>query len=416
MLDKIEKSKVNILTFCTMCSLAIVLSACNNDKKSTTITGTENVQGLWEQTGYGNLLRIEGKTADVFEFTRNTCIKTSELDSEEVDKIIDKATLTGDKKSFSRISPADAFTQTYNKLDGLPSSCHVQNIIETSTPTLVFDHLWNTFNDYYAFFSERNVDWEQQRALYRPNVADDMSDEALFTLLSEMLDPLDDDHVALSAETDEFEVEFSPAHETFIFENELAAEFNQQTQYDDLEEYMDEKLNEALQHPLQFVDNVKQAGALLNGDTPAVYWGTIGDVAYIHFIRMIGFDETLTNTDEYNPDKDMQAVDEIIERILTDLKDSKAMVIDVRLNSGGHDLVSLKIANHFATQQQRVISQFSRSFAGNTPQLHASLEPVATPYTKPVAILSSQSTGSAAEIFLMVMNSYQLLLQQQLQV
>lgn len=409
MLNKIEKSKNNILTFSAMCSLAIILSACDNDNNSTnnTTIGSEDIQGTWEQTGYGKLLRIEGKTADTFDFTRNTCIKTSELDSEELDQVINKVALTSDKKSFSRTPPGAAFTEIHNKLDALPDSCHAGRIIEASTPILVFDHLWNTFNDYYAFFAERNVDWEQQRADYRPKVTDDMSDEALFTLLSEMLDPLDDDHVVLSAETDTFEENFSPAHETFIFENEIAAEFYQQTQYDDLGEYMGAKLSEARQHPLQFVDNVKQAGPISDG-FPAVYWGTIGDIAYINFTRMIGFDETLKEGDDdsvYDQGRDMQAVDAIIKRVIADLKDTQAMVIDVRLNYGGHDLASLKIANHFTTQQQRVISQFTRSFAGETPQVHASLEPVAEPYTKPVTILASQDTGSAAEIFLMAMNS-----------
>ncbi len=67
-----------------------------------------------------------------------------------------------------------------------------------ASPQQVFDHLWNDVNDRYAFFNVKNIDWEDVRDKYRPMVNDDMSDESLFDVLSEMLFELRDGHVNIT--------------------------------------------------------------------------------------------------------------------------------------------------------------------------------------------------------------------------
>lgn len=393
--------------------IGVLLSACHSSNKNDTETLADQVrpsdfQGVWEQTGYGRLLDINGEEAKLFEFTRETCIQTEELSSVEIDQFVETSTLSANKDSLENVIKGELFTTSYDRREALPASCQPGELIVESTPSTVFDHVWHNFNDYYAFFEERHVDWEAQGAQYRPLVHDAMTDEQLFELLSEMLDPLDDDHVELSADTETFEAEFSPAHDAFVFENELAEAFSHQTDFDDVDEYTSFQVKLARKLPLASVSNLKQAG-LIGGIAPAIYWGTInGDVAYVNVTRMFLFDEAFDIEDdnfEYDAEQDMEALNRILNKVMAELKDTRAMIIDVRLNYGGSDFASLEIANRFAADELQVISKFARSYSGDTPIKYASTTPVSDPYLKPLVVLSSQETGSAAEIFLMAMNT-----------
>jgi len=90
---------------------------------------------------------------------------------------------------------------------------------------------------------------------------------------------------------------------------------------------------------------------------------------------------------------------------MSDLQDTRAMVIDVRSNGGGTDFSSIEIVNRFATDKLLVINKFARSYDGESAIRQAFTTPVSNSYTSPIVVLSSMETASAAEIFLMAMNS-----------
>ena len=66
-------------------------------------------------------------------------------------------------------------------------------------PERNFESLWRTFHNRYPFFELRNVDWKKQYDTYRPKVTTRTSDDELFDIFCQMLDPLDDGHVELKA-------------------------------------------------------------------------------------------------------------------------------------------------------------------------------------------------------------------------
>ena len=70
-------------------------------------------------------------------------------------------------------------------------------------PEKNFEELWETFQNRYPFFELRNVDWEKQYVTYRPKVTGETSDDELFDIFCQMLDPLDDGHVELVAKMGE---------------------------------------------------------------------------------------------------------------------------------------------------------------------------------------------------------------------
>src|SRR5437762_13639423 len=64
-------------------------------------------------------------------------------------------------------------------------------------PIAVFDEFCKFFEDRYAFFELRGVDWEGQKDVFRPKVNATTSDDELFSLLRQMIDPLDDHHTSI---------------------------------------------------------------------------------------------------------------------------------------------------------------------------------------------------------------------------
>lgn len=410
---EIKRVRQRIILLLTTCMLGLTLSACSSsdNEEPPTQGGTptrDDLQGVWEQTGYGFVLKIENESAEFFEFTRAGCIQTEIFGSEILDVILDTSTISSDKMSLDIMEPAELFSKTYIKRTALPEFCHPDKRIEDSTPRIVFDHFWHTFNDYYAFFTERQVDWEAQRAIYRPQVSDDLTDQQLFGLLSQMIDSLDDGHVSLVANTDNFESDFSPQDNASVFKAELTESFNQQVEFDDIDDYLEFQLERARMVSFQLVNNLKQAGPTFGREVPAaIYWGILdNNVGYINITRMTLFDETF---DIANGDldivEDIKALNEILDEVIADLQDTRAMVIDVRSNTGGTDSESMEIINRFATDRLRVISKFARSFNGETEIKQAITKPVSNPYTSPIVVLSSLETASAAEIFLMAINS-----------
>jgi len=86
-------------------------------------------------------------------------------------------------------------------------------------------------------------------------------------------------------------------------------------------------------------------------------------------------------------------------KVLEDLKDMKTMVIDVRFNGGGQDIVSLEILRRFTDKKRKVA--FKKAVLGSnyTSRHPIYLKPAPKPYTKPVYILTSQQTASAGDFF-----------------
>lgn len=67
-----------------------------------------------------------------------------------------------------------------------------------SKPESNFEFFWNTFDKNYSGFQVRKVDWDQQYIKYRKLVTPSTTDDELFKLLNEMVEPLKDGHVVIS--------------------------------------------------------------------------------------------------------------------------------------------------------------------------------------------------------------------------
>ena len=71
------------------------------------------------------------------------------------------------------------------------------------SPKGIFNTMWNDFNETYALFEHKGVDWNDVYNTYSPQISSNMSDQALFNVLAEMIEVLNDAHVWIVAPFEE---------------------------------------------------------------------------------------------------------------------------------------------------------------------------------------------------------------------
>lgn len=71
-----------------------------------------------------------------------------------------------------------------------------------NTPTGNYQALYENVRDNYAFFEEKQINWDSIDRVYRPLVSDSLKSDSLFRILSLMLGALGDGHVNLYSATD----------------------------------------------------------------------------------------------------------------------------------------------------------------------------------------------------------------------
>jgi hypothetical protein len=71
-----------------------------------------------------------------------------------------------------------------------------------NSPQGNFEALWTILDEHYCFFEYKEIDWNKIHAEYAQRIDNNMNQESLFMLLSEMLQKLKDGHVNLSSPFD----------------------------------------------------------------------------------------------------------------------------------------------------------------------------------------------------------------------
>jgi len=257
----------------------------------------------------------------------------------------------------------------------------------------VFDYVWNTFNEYYAFFELRDVDWAAEYARQSPRVAEATDDAALFSLLSDLLSPIDDGHVVLASDNDFF----SPAVERGA-NLELIQGFEAQTDTTDPDVYVDNVLEQFRQTVVSRMDegSVREQGPLS--------WATAADgtIGYIFILDMVDYatDASGEPRDDASAFEELQAAKAVMDQAMADLANTSRMIVDVRLNGGGLDSIALDFASRFVSDRQLAFSKTARSRDYESIPVEAWLEPSTTgAYLNPVTLIVGADTASAAEIF-----------------
>lgn len=233
----------------------------------------------------------------------------------------------------------------------------------SNSATENFEALWKDYDAHYGTFITKNIDWQETYNQFRPMVYDGMPDSSLFSVMKNLLDVLDDNHVFLKplASTG------LPWYKGGILGRVQVQDYNK----DVAESYLIQKLS--------------------YGD--AIDYGFLqNNIGYISFKKF---------------DNDFSFYPEAMDAVLHTLINSKGIIIDMRENDGGEDRVSQYIANRFASERHFSFSSSLRNGPAHndfaTPIKFFTEPEGSFQYTKPVIIINNLNVYSAGETFVLAM-------------
>ncbi|PIB31456.1 hypothetical protein BFP75_01530 [Maribacter sp. 4G9] len=253
-------------------------------------------------------------------------------------------------------------------------------------PEKIFETLWQTFEDNYAFFELRNVDWKSSYEKYRAKVDSTTKEDSLFSILSQMLAPFNDDHINL----------IIPGIKEFTAEkpSPFLNEFPEKSSRDSLWHVVDKTLYDYHFEAMQSI------GPEFRG-LKLFYFSKSKNYGYIRIGRCFVSDATSDDME-----KDAELAGKLLDSVLKTMHNSKAIILDVRTNIGGNDEFAYAIAGRFVKKKIHGHSKQTRITGTDnyTPLEKWYIEPTASkPYKKPLILLTNDQTASAGDVFAMIM-------------
>ena len=240
-----------------------------------------------------------------------------------------------------------------------------------NNPKGIFDSIWNNFNDTYALFDIKGVNWNSVYDKYYPKISSGMSDKELFIVCSDMLGELNDAHVNL----------MSP----FGYYNSGGRFDTSNMELFSLNLIKDEYLN----------SNYTSAGGGM------FVYGTFKDHPSIGYIYISGFayGENTGGSQDW-----IKAIDGIVKS----LADTDALVLDLRGNRGGLIANVNYIASRFAATEKDYSEVRTKDGSGkndfSSPVSYA-IKPEGSRYIKPIALITNAQTISGGEWFTLALLS-----------
>ncbi len=234
----------------------------------------------------------------------------------------------------------------------------------------MFDSLWKDYDETYALFEVRGVDWDAQYKKCKPLVSDGMTDREFLEVLKQLLYPLKDSHVYVKTP----------------FGSLNSGEDNVTSDNFSLTEVCN-----------QYIENPKKCGNKI------ITYGTLKTDNTIGYIHIAAFSSGQTGINQ----KQNWASD--IDIALEELKDSRCIILDVRGNRGGLTGNVTRISGRFCSEDKVYAVSRTRNGTGKNdfgPGVNLEIKKNGSwQYTKPVILLTNAQTMSAGEEFSMAMKS-----------
>lgn len=329
----------------------------------------QEFNGVWESEGYGFILNIEDDEMEIYQYTSISNIYDDyyELDG---NTIVDGDDLEG---VFSIENSQLVLTQPggtiiyFNLLNQMPSITP-----ETDQPLFNFNIFWRTYEDWFAFFEILDINWQEEYDFYAAQVDSTTTPEELFEIMSNLLANLNDGHSFLDPVGISGYFEGGPPISPLWYDYEY--------------EMMD-----------LIEDEYIEGGNYEYSDSEFITYGIInGNIGYLAVNSMDGF----SNSDLEIDDNIQFEIE--IEEALTWLQNTDALIIDVRFNYGGYDSNSRILGNRLTNESLQVYSKQARvgSYTEFADPIFFNIQPDGTQYVdKPVVVLTSDATLSAADVF-----------------
>tara|TARA_R110001599_G_scaffold84671_1_gene227916 strand:- start:3139 stop:4173 length:1035 start_codon:yes stop_codon:yes gene_type:complete len=237
---------------------------------------------------------------------------------------------------------------------------------EPNTQSNNFEIFWNDFDKHYSLFTIRDINWGELYVNYRPQVNNNISDEELWLVLSNLIEHLDDSHTVL------YDGNGNRYRSGYALNEQSVNEISEGLI---VSKYLDFITEVPSEDHLSF-------GKVKNKDIGYIYLGTM---------------------DGRNPS--------VIDDVIDELKNYNAIILDLRQNTGGDDRYSARIAKAFSDGEHFIYTVQTRNGLNyddfDEKKEYRTYSNSENAYLKPVIVLTDRKTISAGEIFLMHMKSFE---------
>ncbi|MEO9528535.1 S41 family peptidase [Roseibium sp.] len=352
--------------------------------------------GVWQTDGYGTVAEVKDGDIKFYQVAGDICIEESG-DAEALSDLIDNSRLVmaRDGNTATVTLPIAQHRIRADRLDALPDSCLAS---AENTPAANFAAFAAFFEHNYPFHGLYGVDWQSTVASARKRIRTEMSDAELFEVFKQMMAPLQDGHLDLTARIGDEFIRFEPhPDDTFnqlsreaktmgIPRKEVTAAFFESFWYDSIPKTI-------LGGQGRVVGNQRIQYGVLNGDTGYLALATVG------YYGQRGA----------SPDEELAATNAIMEEIMQLFQTSgvRSVIIDLSANVGGYnhfggyEFVARAIAERFASKPVQAYEKYAAD-ARNSPRTKVTLTPSdGTRFEGPVQVLTSSITVRAAEVLVL---------------
>jgi hypothetical protein len=360
------------------------------------------IAGIWRSRGYGWVFDIRADGFVRWDVTERTGIEADRGPASDFLSGFDRI----DRASADELSlfVADEITRYhFSRLRDLPAVCHDGGTPRSRDPRRNFEAFWQQFRDHYAFFPLKGVDWDDSLAAHRGRVGPGTSDDELLDIFAEMTAPLQDAHVAIVGGGRVVKTSRIQAQRALL-ERELG-----------IGPYWEHR-HESNSRICALLDREFLRGTGKRACNDLLLWGEVAPgIGYLAVLGMFGFtDDDSARRRNQLPRRrregaaflrsELAALESAIDPAIADLAHCRAIVVDVRINSGGFDIAALEIAGRFADRQRLAFTKEAWNGHGFEPPQSIHVAPAGPrQFTGPVLLLTSPLTPSAGEIFVLGM-------------
>jgi hypothetical protein len=349
------------------------------------------VEGLWLSRGYGLFMEVTDGRVVLSELTALSCIRMedpflrSALEPDgtwslQVEGDPHGAFLGLDSKSVARMRRTGTASDIlFDRAAAPPALC--ANPPE-DTPGSTLDVFFATFREHYPFFEMKGVDWDGLHDEIRPLVSDKTTPGELFTLLVDAIAPLEDIHTSLTAEG-LGRVSFMRPDPDLGNESRVSEAFP--------------TLEQRFSRALEIIESRYLEAELISFCNGHLRYGELPEgIAYVYLDQEGGY------TDQPGFSATLEVMEAALDTIFTAARGATGLILDVRKNYGGSDILSLALASRLATREYVAYAKVARADPEDPDRWTAPQQRVVQTTTRPsfsgqVVQLTGRYTISAGE-------------------
>lgn len=358
------------------------------------------ITGVWKSVGDGYLLDARDNKIVLYSYTSKHCYKENNeylsnlLNSSSVFLLnATKDTLSVYLHDFGAKTTHLQDEKKYYKIKEMPAYCDALTSLQKKDPEYLFDIFITTLKENYAFAPERKLNWDSINNSYKGKINATTSSEQLFDIMGEIVALTKDQHtkiVSNDGKTKQYSGVPSALKLMEVFKNQ-----KQETDFNAFANKFFSNSYSNISNDLLKGNGKKVANGKLE-------WGEITpEIGYIHIHSLTGFASGTLPRKQH-----IDTLKHYMNEVMKSLHNKKAIIVDVSFNFGGYDAAGLTIASYFT---DKIVPVYTKYRYKEGQFLKGSLFDIYPAeqynFTKPVYLITTDISRSAAESFAMQMKA-----------